>query len=492
MSSISSDDEGSLQGSAFAKLFLALHRQEWSGDLILGTRDFESTIRFQSGHPLFAESTDPEVQLLSLLMDQELMSDEQLIRVQKLMADKGCTEEQALLALRILEPKELLSAVREQTHRRIINCFRPQTERYRLEEGEIATGTALRSDPLALLLEGLVTHSTVERLMEELGPELDRYPCRKLDLTALCARLEGPSTGPEILAFDGKRQLRSLQGEEPTLAPLATTWILHQLDAIAFLEEPAVISQLSDFTESEIEIVVAEGSATSAQGGPRRRSATQSNAAKATPTSDPAMLQEINERYAQLRGATYYQLLGIPSDANAATIKRSYFALAKRYHPDALRRSGLDQVRDKAKEIFAEVAKAYDILSDPKRRREYDDTCKGGLTEDETHRVMEAEAMFRKAEILLRMRKYDGALKLLQAAVRLWPDEAAYQAALGWAHFKSHPSNPQAARKHLEIAINLNPQYSQGLTYLSQLLRQEGETERADQLATRAKQLAAD
>ena len=60
----------------------------------------------------------------------------------------------------------------------------------------------------------------------------------------------------------------------------------------------------------------------------------------------------------------YYDVLGVSPDAGAAEIKRAYRQLARRYHPDI---SGEDRTT-----AFLEVARAYQVLGDPQRRRSYD------------------------------------------------------------------------------------------------------------------------
>ena len=68
----------------------------------------------------------------------------------------------------------------------------------------------------------------------------------------------------------------------------------------------------------------------------------------------------------------HYKVLGVKSDASADDIKRAYRKLAKKYHPDS---TGGDK---KAETKFKEVSTAYDVLSDPEKRAEYDALRAGG------------------------------------------------------------------------------------------------------------------
>ncbi|MDV3219816.1 DnaJ C-terminal domain-containing protein [Intrasporangium sp.] len=62
----------------------------------------------------------------------------------------------------------------------------------------------------------------------------------------------------------------------------------------------------------------------------------------------------------------FYAILGVPQDADAATIKKAYRKLARDLHPD-------HNVGDaKAEERFKEIGEAYAVLSDPEQRKEYD------------------------------------------------------------------------------------------------------------------------
>ena len=62
----------------------------------------------------------------------------------------------------------------------------------------------------------------------------------------------------------------------------------------------------------------------------------------------------------------YYEVLGVDRNADAATIKKAYRQLAKKYHPD------MNPGDKEAEQKFKEAAEAYSVLSDDNKRRQYD------------------------------------------------------------------------------------------------------------------------
>ena len=79
----------------------------------------------------------------------------------------------------------------------------------------------------------------------------------------------------------------------------------------------------------------------------------------------------------------YYALLGVTRDASQEEIKRAYFEAAQKFHPDKNTAAG-------ETELFLGVQQAYEVLSNPKRRTQYDATLppKKNLLLPYTHKIL--------------------------------------------------------------------------------------------------------
>src|SRR5271154_467954 len=63
----------------------------------------------------------------------------------------------------------------------------------------------------------------------------------------------------------------------------------------------------------------------------------------------------------------YYESLGVPRTASADEIKKSFRKLARQHHPDVAKD------KKKSEEKFKEINEAYEVLSDPAKRKKYDE-----------------------------------------------------------------------------------------------------------------------
>ncbi|CAM9879264.1 unnamed protein product [Discosporangium mesarthrocarpum] len=69
----------------------------------------------------------------------------------------------------------------------------------------------------------------------------------------------------------------------------------------------------------------------------------------------------------------FYEVLGVPRGADASEVKKKYFQLAKKYHPDT------NQDNPDAKKKFQEITEAYEVLGNTEKRERYDQFGHAGV-----------------------------------------------------------------------------------------------------------------
>lgn len=118
-----------------------------------------------------------------------------------------------------------------------------------------------------------------------------------------------------------------------------------------------------------------ESGKATANGRPSR-GGMKASAGKADETSDldAATTDSIESLDARLARTDHYALLGVPRDADKRTIKRAYFGLASKYHPDRFFTKKLGKSRAPLERIFARITLALDTLTEPAQRASYDAT----------------------------------------------------------------------------------------------------------------------
>jgi tetratricopeptide (TPR) repeat protein len=494
-------DSGAFSSCPLPRLLIHLRERQFEGSLGLVSARSEKRFIFQKGAPVSAESNLNSETLGIQLLDKGKITRAEHERVSEYMERKGCREGVALLALELLEPKSLFVALKDQVRRRLIECFGWPDGEYTLGPAEEQSEDLqpFRSDLLPIIQDGLESHWTVDRILGHLTARMSQFPTPRKGFRRVATKLQVDEAAQTLLAgLDGQRTLGQAMGSAlNSPRALAAAWILNETGVLAYTDE-AIVDQGSEAEirfEADIELSIGEvGQAASAAaaGGSTQRTVKLKKPDARDSSSErkrQELRQEIEHHHAHLADHDHYSLLDVESDVTTAAIKKAYFKAAKRYHPDALGRVGLNELRPAAAEVFAAIATAFEVLSNEAKRRDYDATMRGDTVEINTAQLAQAETNFRKGEILVRMGDFKQALEYLQPAVDLWPEECEYQSTLGWALYKKSPSDLVAARTHLEKALSLRKEDAMAHFRLGMLLRSIGENQAGAEHLALAKQL---
>nr|MDQ3300482.1 J domain-containing protein [Myxococcota bacterium] len=214
--------------------------------------------------------------------------------------------------------------------------------------------------------------------------------------------------------------------------------------------------------------------------------------------ADPAQLAEVqrlvDERIALLdERADHYTMIGVSPGATAEVIRKAYFALARQLHPDRLAALNIADDGQHAHKVVAQLNTAFTVLSDPKRRADYDAQLDDGgasaakeeadqRAEDMAIRILQAEEIFRRGEQALKRDDLNAAITEFKRAIDLNPDEADFHAMHAWATFCASSDKSSVAhqtRVALERAIERSPKAINPRFYLGRVERMLGRDQAA-------------
>ena len=159
----------------------------------------------------------------------------------------------------------------------------------------------------------------------------------------------------------------------------------------------------------------------------------------------------ITERHKAATEGNYFAALGLEDGADEGAVNKAYLVMAKSVHPDMVSRNGLDELKKEASELFKFITEARDVLTDKKRRAEYErgdleaQAVGSGGSSAKNARDL-AKLAYQKGNVMLKKRGYDQAEEHLREAVQENPDEPKYWQKLGLAVFRNQDAREDGER----------------------------------------------
>jgi curved DNA-binding protein CbpA len=188
----------------------------------------------------------------------------------------------------------------------------------------------------------------------------------------------------------------------------------------------------------------------------------------------PPQIAEMLALIDTLPEMTFYQVLDIPKTAKEEDVKKAYFKMARRFHPDRFERKIGAEFKAQIDEVFDAITNAYRVLSNKDKRRLYD--AKSGsvsVQEDAQDSLRRAEIKFRQGKTLYAQGRFDEAIAYLEEAIRVKRDKGDYYLLLAMSESKVAAYVMKAEQDFLK-ALHLEPWNPEGYVGLGMLYKAAG------------------
>jgi curved DNA-binding protein CbpA len=153
------------------------------------------------------------------------------------------------------------------------------------------------------------------------------------------------------------------------------------------------------------------------------------------------------------RGGTHYQLLDVRPDLDPASVKRKFYQLAQRFHPD--RNMDHPEWTQRLSLLMDALTTAYRVLSDENARKRYDGRLAHTSGRDISERKRAAGECIERARECLAERNYVGSILWLRRAIDDDPDTSGHRAMLAQS-LANIPEYRREAIEQFEKAIELD------------------------------------
>lgn len=518
--------QGDLSRETLADVIRTLYGDRRSGIVHLAQGKTSKRIYFRKGSMIFANSDVESDRLGEFLIRQGVIDREAFEKTTETMKETGHRFGRTVVELGHCTAEEMEQKVVEQIQAIIYSLFDWNEGDYRFEQHEnpVDEDIVLNLSTADIILEGTRRLKDMDKVRRALG-----------DSSGILEQNEDP-----LLLYQKMTTLS--QSEYFILSRVDGMSSMDDIYAISPLDEDETLRCIYGLVSAGVLVRKGGGRAESVSGDvrppppkpeppapppkpdppkaqpaeptPRPAAASTTPPPSAPPTTaevppelgpspeEIAVRDEITQKHASLSDSNLYDLLGITITANNDEIKKAYYAMAKKYHPDRHHSTHLRDVHGLLEELFSKITHAYQTLSSTAERHRYDQTVKHGDSADASasagdgHAAQKAEqaseaAVKRQAE----ERYADGkhhfdemhffdAIQSLRDAVRLYPKKQ-YHKLLAQALMKN-PLWAKEAEEHFRAALKMDQFDAECALGLGQIYEDKGMMTRAQKMYEQA------
>jgi DNA-binding response OmpR family regulator/tetratricopeptide (TPR) repeat protein len=451
---------GDLTELSVPLLLLDALEEQLSGTLDLRHGKVRKVVHLTAGHPVFVQSNLRGETLGQMLVKRGKLTRDQHEGTLALSEREKIKYGQALVRLGLLSDGEVMEELREQTRLKLAACLRWREGRWVFTEDPDVDSKVPRCvvDPVLLVFECMQRRTDIEEAFARLGDKSDHH----LQLTgrfalyrdrftevfggAVVDVLSPEHTVREVIRAAGSPQDAVLQinalleiglanleppHEPKDIAARISAQMAVPLDQLAVLSPEPALAQ-----EREIEPEEWEESSAVVWISPEERPRFGERRERESAEVQVA-LQLIHSTYLTLHDANHYQVLGVTPKSDADSIEVAYQVKRKQFDLGNFRDLDLGEHYAHLEEICTALDRAFEVLSDTKQRRAYDETLGRSEAEVERSHALEAEMHCRRGEELFNLERYRKAMEAFGKAVEV-DAQAEYQSKFALAYFMAN------------------------------------------------------
>jgi len=391
MSSIS----GLLKHFPLSDIFLDLQRNEKTGILEVRDSNICKRIYIKNGDIIFAASNLEEDRLGEVLIKVGRLTLEQYYHSFDVMKKTGKRHGSILVELGYLKPKEIFWAVTNQVEEIILSLFQWKEGKFEFKEGSLPSEEVitLKLSAANLIYRGCKRIDNIAHIRNTFLP-MDTILNHSKDPLNLFQDIKLNEKDEEIRSLiDGGRTVREILSISPldNFQTIKTLYALMSARIIEIHEKDGTEDKIGEEILKEAEEAVL----------------------------DSSFVENVEELYNRLPSINYYDLLSVSKWSTSDVIKRAYYKKAREFHPDRHFYLTSNTLKNKLNNLFSILTIAYKTLSDPKMRKEYDESLSSRTLPGDGHNLDMAKAKFEEGKMALRKKIYADAAALFGQAVYL-------------------------------------------------------------------------
>ena len=458
-SSFDAGIQGSLANATVAELIRDVYSARSTGILHFERDGTGKRIYFKKGNVVFANSDVNDDRLGEFLIRTGEIDRTAFDRASELMRKTGQRMGKTLIELEQLSPERLSELVRRQVQEIIYSVFDWDRGAYGFEilDRPVEEDIVVELSTAELILIGVRAMGSLAHIRSALGA-LDRVLRHTENPLLLYQKMTlTHSEGYVLSRVDGSTSVVEIA----SISPLGENETLRCVYALV----SAGVVELASRTLPPTSRIPS-----SAAREERVPAPDQQNKEAQEPQSasglEGEILADIAAKHASLENADYYKLLEVSPGASDDEIKKGYYAMAKKYHPDRHHLPHLREVQGLLEELFAKVTVAYQELSDSALRRRYDGarqlkaraTIDPGAAGPSPYPVppeVVAERHYQQGYAHFERMEYFDAIQCLRECVRMIPGEPRYHKLIARALSKN-PNWRKEAEDHFMLALKAN------------------------------------